>query len=325
MELKDKLLSLGVFVDNEYLDKYCNLVKSNKDTKVEKYRTQVHHIVPKCYYKIYGLDIDNSKENKVNLLFKDHVRAHCYIVMCSVDFLFKYYNMISVYKTMNHRDFKHIDCSDMEEIQIAYEEARKIAYKYNPMNIEEHRKAHDELMGSEEVRNKISMGMKKYRAEFGFSDEHRKNLSKSAKDQVWVVHPETMHRTHVNKNKLNEYLDKGYMFSKDYFNCNNLENLDNAAIDKHTQCYCVLDNGEVHNFQNYRLAGRWWFENYQPFGEHYVECTLQRKIKASIAGDNPITYVINNGNRKKIIIDNIVWYKGIYKEGGDENCEESEN
>ena len=325
MELKEKLLTLGVFIDNEYLDNYCNLIESNRDTPVKKYCTQNHHIIPRCYYRLNNIKVDNSEENRVNLLFKDHVKAHCYIVLCSVDSLFKYYNMLSVYKTINHKYFKCIDCSDLNEIQLAYEEARKIAYKYNPMNVEKHRKAHDDLMGSEEIRQKISAGMKKYREEFGFSDEHRKNLSKTAKEQVWIVHPETMHRTHINKHKLEEYFNKGYILSKDYFKWDNLDNITNAAVDKHTQCHCILSTGEIYNFENYRLAGRWWFENYKPFGEHYVECTFQRKIKASIAGNNPIIYTTSKGKKQKIIVDNIKWYAGHYIEGGDENCEKSEN
>lgn len=34
-ELKEKLLGLGVFEDNEYLDFYCNLIENNRNTKRE--------------------------------------------------------------------------------------------------------------------------------------------------------------------------------------------------------------------------------------------------------------------------------------------------
>ena len=44
--LKEKLLSLGIVEDNEYLDFYCTLIENNRDTKREKYKTQKHHIIP---------------------------------------------------------------------------------------------------------------------------------------------------------------------------------------------------------------------------------------------------------------------------------------
>ena len=50
-ELKRKLLDLGICVDNEYLDKYVELVCSNLFTISEKGKTQSHHIVPRYYYK----------------------------------------------------------------------------------------------------------------------------------------------------------------------------------------------------------------------------------------------------------------------------------
>ena len=37
--LKEKLLSLGVFLDNEYLDFYCTLIVNNKSTAIEKFKT----------------------------------------------------------------------------------------------------------------------------------------------------------------------------------------------------------------------------------------------------------------------------------------------
>lgn len=182
---------------------------------------------------------------------------------------------------------------------------------------------HAEKLRSLETRQNISAGRKKYIKEHGFSDKHRNNLSKNAKNQVWIVNPETKHRTHVAKNKLEEFFSKGYILSKNYFNSENIKNLDYAAMKTKTACYCIVNNSEIYNFKNYRLAGRWWYENYKPFGEGvYSECTFQRKIKASIAGNNPIIY---KKGKIKYIIDNIVWYSGNYYKGGDFNCEKSEN
>ena len=80
--LKEKLLSLGVFLDNEYLDFYCTLIVNNKSTAIEKFKTQKHHIIPKTYYKLNSLNIDNSCDNIVNLLYSDHILAHYYLCLC---------------------------------------------------------------------------------------------------------------------------------------------------------------------------------------------------------------------------------------------------
>ena len=52
MELKTILLQLNIVEDNEYLDKYCELIETNKDTKRIKGKTHKHHIITKSYYKI---------------------------------------------------------------------------------------------------------------------------------------------------------------------------------------------------------------------------------------------------------------------------------
>ena len=98
MALKEKLLTLGIVEDNEYLDKYVRLIESNKDTKKEKFKTQQHHIIPRCYYKYLHVACDESKHNKVNLLYKDHVLAHCYLSLCAKEAWFEYNNLISIYK-----------------------------------------------------------------------------------------------------------------------------------------------------------------------------------------------------------------------------------
>lgn len=47
-ELKNKLLETGIFIDNEWLDKYVELVVSNQGTSYTRFKTQNHHIIPVC-------------------------------------------------------------------------------------------------------------------------------------------------------------------------------------------------------------------------------------------------------------------------------------
>lgn len=103
--LKEKLLKTSSFIENEYLEKYIDLIVLNKNNEKIKFKTQCHHIVPRGYYRINCLDVDNSIDNKVNLLHKDHVLAHYYLSLCTLGQL-KHYNIASVIKSLNFRFFK---------------------------------------------------------------------------------------------------------------------------------------------------------------------------------------------------------------------------
>ena len=83
--LKQKLLSTNYFIDNNYLDQYVELV--SQPTEKATFKTQSHHILPKTYFKTLSLPIDDSKENLVELLFKDHVKAHYLLKSCTTGFL----------------------------------------------------------------------------------------------------------------------------------------------------------------------------------------------------------------------------------------------
>lgn len=48
-----------------------------------KFKTQLHHIIPRKYYTYNKLEINNSRENLVNLLYKDHILAHYYLALCA--------------------------------------------------------------------------------------------------------------------------------------------------------------------------------------------------------------------------------------------------
>ena len=52
LNLKQKLLSLGIFQNNEYLNKYIDLIVINENTAKEKNKTQRYHIIPRQYFKI---------------------------------------------------------------------------------------------------------------------------------------------------------------------------------------------------------------------------------------------------------------------------------
>lgn len=127
MTLKEKLLLLELVIDNEYLDKYCELIENNRNTKKEKFKTQKHHIIPKYYYKENKLELDNSKDNLVNLYYKNHILAHYYLCLCSKTTKHVYHNFITIRYVYNNRwlDAKGFDLNSLDKYQELYEQSKK--------------------------------------------------------------------------------------------------------------------------------------------------------------------------------------------------------
>ena len=114
--LKTKLLSLDLVVDNSYLDRYVELIDANQQTKRIKFQTQIHHIVPKCYYAKNGIPVE-SDGNLVILIHKDHVLAHYYLCRCAKEEWFRIANIDA---------FKNVLGNFMYKKQDYYEEERQL-------------------------------------------------------------------------------------------------------------------------------------------------------------------------------------------------------
>lgn len=122
-ELKEKLLATEYFINNEYLNKYCELVKQNEFTEKQENKTNNHHILPKSYFKMLKIPIDNSPKNLVNLLYKDHILAHYYLCLCTKGIL--KYRLANAFLHLVNRKWKYIEFNpetDLEYFQYIREE-----------------------------------------------------------------------------------------------------------------------------------------------------------------------------------------------------------
>ena len=90
--VKNKLLELG-YIDNEWLDKYLEMLEANLSRPRDRKRTQAHHAIPVNSYwtstepynrqealKLSRLDTTNFE---VHLLYRDHLLIHSYLTMCT--------------------------------------------------------------------------------------------------------------------------------------------------------------------------------------------------------------------------------------------------
>jgi len=81
---KQKLLRTNLFIDNEYLDQYIELIIHNKNNIINNY-VEKHHILPKAIFKLLNMPLDNSELNMCNLSYSDHMLAHCILTKCTIE------------------------------------------------------------------------------------------------------------------------------------------------------------------------------------------------------------------------------------------------
>ena len=130
-QLKRVLLDTNIFIDNDFLDKYVELIVSNANTKKVIGKTQSHHIIPKYYFKFNNLKVDNSNSNRVNLYYKDHLTAHYFMAKCSIDKECVGRNALSIKYLLNGSSLEsfNIDDIDWDSIEFIYKCGREYTYK----------------------------------------------------------------------------------------------------------------------------------------------------------------------------------------------------
>ena len=114
--LKQKLLNTGLFLDNEYLDEYINLVLSNNITVGY---TEKHHILQRNYFKKSGLPLDNSPDNLITLSYCDHCKAHWLLYFCTTGYLKKANEasiryIVEMYKVLTGKDRNKFEFNDSD-------------------------------------------------------------------------------------------------------------------------------------------------------------------------------------------------------------------
>lgn len=91
-KVKTRLIELG-YIDNEWLDKYLEIIEANLETKRNRTSTQAHHAIPVNDYwtsnEPYNRNeaVKLARADKVNfevhLLYKDHLLVHGYLTLCT--------------------------------------------------------------------------------------------------------------------------------------------------------------------------------------------------------------------------------------------------
>ena len=103
--LKQLLLSYNVFLDNEYLTKYAELVFANLGNAL-KPGLQKHHVIPVKYYSKWNVKLTRAQVTKIAeadknnfciLLSRElHAIAHCYLALASKECWFTSLNLSAI-------------------------------------------------------------------------------------------------------------------------------------------------------------------------------------------------------------------------------------
>lgn len=217
--LKNYLLSLDIVEDNDFLEKYIYLINNNLTTEKEKYKTQTHHIVPKCYFRHNNLSVDDSSSNTVNLQYKDHLLAHYYLSLCAKEEWFKIANVLVLEWAFNkERDFLY-SLDNFESLQKEFcdnEERARCISQAMKGRIQVSKGLEVKTIYEEELQYYLDIG-------FELGNNILKNKTCVTKNGIDKV---------INKEELNSYLKEGYVVghshktsqkSKGYVVIHNLE------------------------------------------------------------------------------------------------------
>ena len=87
---------------------YINSVKDRPDDYI---KCQKHHIIPRCWYRHHGYEIDNSKENIIYLTPGEHLEIHVLMreYFKSINDLDMYYAMALAIDKMTNGTSEWID------------------------------------------------------------------------------------------------------------------------------------------------------------------------------------------------------------------------
>ena len=72
---------LDIFEYNQHFIAMMNIINGARLNPPKE--GHKHHIIPKCWFRMNNLPIDNSKDNLVLLSYEDHVKIHKLAILCA--------------------------------------------------------------------------------------------------------------------------------------------------------------------------------------------------------------------------------------------------
>lgn len=171
-----------IFSYNQHFVAMMNIINAARLNPPKK--GHMHHIVPRCWFKMNNIPVDNSKNNLVLLSIEDHQKVHRLAALCAATPEMKSKMGFAV----------HILRGTFSGLHHTEESKKKMsaATKGKP-------KPHGPI--SEEQKKKISDSMKG-KPRGSFSDEHKRKLSEATKGERNPMYGKT--QSEETKRKISE-------------------------------------------------------------------------------------------------------------------------
>lgn len=108
-----KDLDTTYFDKNEYFEKYLDLLHTPQVSNLPLHK---HHIIPRVYFRLLNLAVDNSAENIVMLTPANHALAHYYLALCTKGELKYRLRACFIRMTGNKHFCEELDLESLEKL-----------------------------------------------------------------------------------------------------------------------------------------------------------------------------------------------------------------
>lgn len=164
---------IEVFIQNSKY--YVEMMKIILESKVNPPESgQVHHIIPRCWFGHFQLDVDNSISNTVLLSYENHKKVHTLAYKCAKESWLKN-KLACAAHLMGDKEADYV-CS--EETKKKMSEARKGRIPWNKGKKWSNPNGSIALKGRKLI----------------FSEEHCKHISEAKKGKIIKISPEGLER-----------------------------------------------------------------------------------------------------------------------------------
>lgn len=186
---------------------YCRLVdlilSVDRDCKKEK-GYEIHHIIPRSFFKLKNLEIDNSEDNLIKFLPSEHYMAHYYMSKCAKKIIKRSMiyalHLMTQTATTRNCEFSAEEFSKMyEEVKLEFVKCQKINCNFKNLSQETR---HQNFIKAMKTRSN-NLEYRKYLSERMKGNKNGEGKLKHSLDEINLI--TEMHNLGFTVQEINRY------------------------------------------------------------------------------------------------------------------------